>query len=217
MKAGTSAEYTMPNELHWVTDFDRLMEYNKAKANLPVFDINSEECLMFRLLGMTAEDMEAEFGELIYKHSPTTGLQFYELSDLGIRLAFHTISDFENGILKKDATSNWSDTTSAEVKVYDGLSVGMLSSDYISKFGMNDVIYTEAPQFPGFYSYFSLDNGFSINVVWDVPDSIAGEVKEDMQFGEYSETRTAADKLIEYMRSEDSGITISRITITKAS
>ncbi|MBQ7827017.1 MAG: hypothetical protein IJ386_01995 [Clostridia bacterium] len=216
MKAGTSKEYTMPNELHWVTNFDRLMEYNKAKANLPEFDINSEECLMFRLLGMTVEEIEAEFGELIYRHSPTTGLHFYELNDLGIRLAFHTTSDFENGILKKDATSDWSDTTSAEVKVYGGISVGMVSSDYISKFGMNNVIYTEAPQFPGFYSVFDLDE-YSINAVWDIPENIANEVKDDMQFGEYNEKRVAADKLIEYMRSGDSGITIKKITITKAS
>ena len=34
------------------------------EPTLPVFDINSEECLMYRLLDMTVEEIEAEFGEL---------------------------------------------------------------------------------------------------------------------------------------------------------
>ena len=96
---------------------------------MPEFDINSDECLMYRLLDMTVEEIEAEFGELTMYGIIAGGTPCYQLEEQGILFYFKKYSDDFQEPLPRDIDPNFVEIRGYDKPIYPGIYLGMESKD----------------------------------------------------------------------------------------
>ena len=184
------------------------------EPTLPEFDINAEECLMYRLLDMTVEEIEAEFGELTMYGIIAGGTPCYQLEESGVQLLFDTYPDVMTAPLPRDAIPEWTQTNGYESVLYPDIYVGMDSKEYNEKIGIDDVSYSLADFFPGFSSSCVYD-GYRITVLWEIPQELSDKAEAAICWGEEGEGETAKSELIVDMKSGEVNVKVKRITISK--
>lgn len=213
----TTVTTTVTEETTTVTEETTEMTTTETvteEATLPEFDINSEECLMYRLLDMTVEEIEAEFGELTMYGIIAGGTPCYELADYGIQLYFDTYPDVMTAPLPRDMCPEFVETDGREFDVYPGIYVDMASKEYSDILEITGVSYSMSDFFFGFSSS-CVSGDYRITVVWDIPEELSVKVEEAIIWGEEWEEQTAKDELITDMKSGEANVKVKRITISK--
>ena len=140
------------------------------ELSFPKFDINSEECLMYRLLGMTVEEIEAEFGKLELYAIIAGGTPCYQLTDLGILFYFSSYySDDFNEPLPRDLVPVFIETNGYNDIIYPCVYEGMDSKELIEMIGIDELNYSIFEIGGGFVSEHNI-NGRVIHIRWDLSE-----------------------------------------------
>ena len=186
--ATTTTATTVGDDAHIVppeTTETTTAPVEEEEPTLPEFDINAEECLMYRLLDMTYEEIEAEFGELTLQDAPHHGYWYpgYRLSLNGTEcyeITYHYEEADDKGIPYENAFPINVFVVSDTVEIFPDIKEDQkpdVVSCVVPKW--DDIkIYPEGIDSVTTVLYVG---DYELRVMWDTPDEMRERIRNDIE------------------------------------
>ena len=181
---------------------------------LPEFDINSDECLMYRLLDMTYEEIEAEFGELTLQPGPHHGYWYpeYRLSLNGTEcyeITFHYEDANDKGISHDSALPINVSVVSDTVEIFPNIKEDQKPDEVSRVIARWDevIIY---PDGIGTVTTVLYMGNYELRVMWDTPDEMRDCIRNDIEGKTDEEKETIcqsyADEFLKNLKTTDTKV-----------
>jgi len=168
--------------------------------------MKAEEVLHYRLLNMTVEEIEAEFGELEFSHLVSGGTPVYKTPVESFYLEFTKYSDDPEAELPRDIYPAIVETR--------GSYIGMDSSEVRKHFGDIVLTFGQSDSLTGFGSNFEYA-GYNVFIKWDIPEELYNKTAKAIIWGDDAEEKAATDELTSMMMSGEAGATVGSVRVSK--
>lgn len=193
--ATTTVTTTVTEETTEMTTTETVTE----EATLPEFDINSEECLMYRLLDMTVEEIVDEFGEdkMISAGISDYG-KYYDLypyaDNKSVKVGYALISEnFEGDSweVSSNAIPEFVSIMYPSYNIYPGINADMTASDVAGIVPYWDEVNLNGTNIIDTILY--IDN-YTLNVSWKLGDEFRGRIEADINGKSEDEVKVIKQK-----------------------